>query len=213
MGKWVFGGEEFGKIIEMIYKILINESKENQILIKNALSGRKSDGKRKKVVAGFLSLSMQHHYSISLLVENKLYSSAFALLRPLFDAVYRGTWISLIATDDEIDNFSTNENFKIKPTQKLAKDIDKKINATVFHDVYEQNSSLLHGMTHGGIEQIGHQFDKDGDTIQTTFDDESLFALLYSSNMNLGMILLAFGNVENDELIVNLAHKIMKEDS
>ena len=194
----------------MKYKILIEESKENQILIKNALSGRKSEGKRKKVVAGFLSLSMQHHCSISLLVENKLYSSAFALLRPLFDAVYRGTWISLVATDDEIDNFSTNKNFKFKHTYKLAKDIDKKINSTTFHDVYEQNSPLLHGMTHGGIEQIGRQFDKDGDTIQTTFDNEALFALLNSSNVNLGMILLASGDVEKDELLINLAHKIIK---
>lgn len=98
----------------MKYKILIEESKENQILIKNALSGRKSEGKRKKVVAGFLSLSMQHHHSISLLVENKLYSSAFALL--------------------------------------------------------------------------------------------------HSSNSNLGMILLAFGDVEKDELLINLAHKIIKEE-
>jgi hypothetical protein len=196
----------------MKYKILIEESKENQILIKNALSGRKSEGKRKKVVAGFLSLSMQHHHSISLLVENKLYSSAFALLRPLFDAVYRGTWISLAASDDEIENFSIDKDFEFKNTYKLAKDIDKKINVTTFHDVYKQNSPLLHGMTHGGIEQIGRQFDKDGDTIQTTFDNEALFALLNSSNVSLGMILLAFGDVEEDELLINLAHKIIKEE-
>ena len=67
-------------------------------------------------------------------------------------------------------------------------------------------------MTHGGIEQIGRQFDKDGDTIQTTFDNEALFALLNSSNVSLGMILLAFGDVEEDELLINLAHKIIKEE-
>jgi hypothetical protein len=49
---------------------------------------------------------MEHHHSIVLLCENKLYGSAFALLRSVWEGYVRGEWLWLCATDAEVEDFS-----------------------------------------------------------------------------------------------------------
>jgi len=121
-----------------------------------------------------------------------------------------GTWLTLAATDEEVENFSSDDGFKFKPTYKLAKAIDMKVEGSTFHDVYEENSSLLHGMTHGGIEQIGKQFTDDGTIIQPTFEDTDLVTSLNCANANIGMILLSYSIFQNDKNLTKLAKDIIK---
>lgn len=163
---------------------------------------------RNKVVAGYLSLTIQHFNSIILLIEKKLYSSAFTLLRPIFDTVYRGTWLGIVATDYKINKFM-NGDLSFDNTPSLAQKIDKKIGDTVFFDVYKRNLELLNGLTHSGIEQIGKQFNKKGDKIEQSFKPLEVKALINSACSNLGMILLTFSISQDDKIMEVLAKKII----
>lgn len=195
----------------------IQEAKRIEESINEALAGVKT-GKSTKdiIIAGYLSLAMQHHSSIILLIENNLSSSAAALGRPLLEACYRGTWFELVCDDEIAKKFNEGE-YQLKLTYILAKEIDQYIeqdetndvDTSIFHHIYEQNSSTLHGMTHGGMEQIGRQLSEDGETIISTFSDEALVELLISSNSLLAMTLLAFGKNIDDRTLISIARKLI----
>lgn len=194
----------------MDYISYIKKSKKYETLIFKALDGRTcNSGIREKIVAGYLALSTQHHCSIIALIENQLYSSAYALLRPIIEAVYRGTWLTFVASDEDIEHFTTGLGFKFNPTWKLAKEIDEVIEGETFHTVYNSNAPLLNGMTHGGIEQIGKQFGEDGNFIELNFEDQDVSELLKVSNANVGVILLSYSLFQKDKELTKLAKDII----
>src|ERR1700760_4765221 len=58
---------------------------------------------RSHIVFRFLSICIQHHDTIILLIEQERNpSSAAALLRPLSDVMHRGTWVATCATPEQI---------------------------------------------------------------------------------------------------------------
>jgi hypothetical protein len=58
------------------------------------------------MVIGYVIIAIQHHRAIWLLKDAELYGSAFALVRPVFDAWLRALWINAIATPEEIEEAS-----------------------------------------------------------------------------------------------------------
>jgi hypothetical protein len=61
---------------------------------------------RARVSAACLALAQEHHHAIVLLVEERLYGSAFALVRVAFEAYVRGQWLGNCATDQQVDEFA-----------------------------------------------------------------------------------------------------------
>ncbi len=189
----------------------IQKSKEYAEKIYFALDGRQIDMNNKKelIVTGFLSLSREHHSSIILLVEKGVYSSAFALLRPLFESVYRGLWVSMVATDEELEKIY-NEEYKFSPQLwKYAEDIDEKNETNTFHKRLKQKASFLNGMTHGGIEQLVRQFSQNGNFVQPSFSDSDLRVLLKDINALIGIFLINYSNYQSDNKLEVLGHKIL----
>ena len=195
----------------MIEKFIL-ESNKNLFRIFEILKDKKlkEDDLRERIVAGFLNLSLAHFNSILQLIEMKMYSSAFALLRPLFDSAYRAIWFNLIASDDELKKFSTDTTYKVKETWKLAKEIDKKEGSDTFHKVCDKNLNLLHDMTHGGINQIARQFSENGRFVCATFSEDEIIALLNGAKGLISMILITYNNSQDDDLLKELGNEILK---
>lgn len=61
---------------------------------------------RNRMAGGCLSVSQDHHCAIVLLLGERLYASAFALVRVQYDAYVRGLWLALCATDDDVSAYS-----------------------------------------------------------------------------------------------------------
>jgi hypothetical protein len=61
---------------------------------------------RHRSSAACLSVTQDHQLAITSLIEQGLYSSAFALIRPLFESYVRGLWLAHCASDKELDAFS-----------------------------------------------------------------------------------------------------------
>lgn len=200
----------------MMDKLLLENSKNYNKGINNTLQGRvvKKDNIRQLIVSGFLSLSLSHYSAIILLLEKGIYSSAFALLRPLIDSVYRGLWVSQIANTDELDKIFNTEEYKFKNTYKLVKTIDKENNTNVFYKRYSQVESFLHGMVHGGIEQLTRQFSKNGDFIEPNFAEDDLLNLINHINAHLAIFLLDYNRYQKDNDLETLGKEILniKED-
>ena len=56
---------------------------------------------RSRLSLGLLQLVQEHHASIVILIQHQQYGSAFALLRPLYEAYVRGVWLAQVASDRE----------------------------------------------------------------------------------------------------------------
>lgn len=64
-----------------------------------------SGDKRVKVPGLLFDLTIEHHAGIIHLVYGRMNGSAFALLHAVFEAVVRGAWLQLCATDKELELF------------------------------------------------------------------------------------------------------------
>jgi hypothetical protein len=50
----------------------------------------------------YFGLAIEHHVAIALLIEQGRYSSAYALVRPLYEAALRGYWVAFVARDADV---------------------------------------------------------------------------------------------------------------
>jgi len=55
------------------------------------------------LLAAYVDIALEHHEAIWLLTERKLNGSALAMVRPVFDTMYRALWINRVATDQQIE--------------------------------------------------------------------------------------------------------------
>lgn len=60
---------------------------------------------RNRASAGCFGIAQEHHHAIVLLTHHRLYASSFSLLRVEFEAYIRGLWLSLCASDTEVEEF------------------------------------------------------------------------------------------------------------
>jgi hypothetical protein len=195
----------------MVDEELIKKSKEYVEKIYCILDGRKikKDKLREFIVAGFLSISRDHHCAIISLLEKGIYSSSFALLRPLIDAIYRGLWVSQVASEEEIEKiYSTEYKFETS-TFKYVDKIDKENNTNVFHKRYKQMAPFLHDMTHCGIGQLARQFSENGDFIQSNFSENDLKNLINHINAHIAIFLYDYNRYQTDNELESLAKKIL----
>ncbi|MNX95299.1 hypothetical protein D3C86_1275700 [compost metagenome] len=120
--------------------------------ILDGLSGEKSV--RTAIPGAMFFLGIQYQHSIAVLCRNGLYAGAFALLRPLTEALFRGAWLLFSATDQQLNDFADRGKFpnrdevdrdleKVKPRyKKIREHLDQTYGRT------------LHDFSHGGHQQM-----------------------------------------------------------
>lgn len=60
---------------------------------------------RNRAAGSCLAIAQDHHHAIVLLLEERLFASAFSLVRVAFEAYVRGEWLALCASDLIIEGF------------------------------------------------------------------------------------------------------------
>jgi hypothetical protein len=66
-------------------------------------------GVRVLSAASCFGIAREHHHAIILLLEKGLCASAFALVRPAFEAYIRGAWLAFCANEDMVNRFLQGE--------------------------------------------------------------------------------------------------------
>ncbi len=95
-----------------------------------AVHGYPSD-LRTVLVIGFIAQVIEHHEAILLLIRQGKVGSAFALARAGVEAMYRGLWVNLAATDTEAARFERRDDVGLTMTE-LARAIDTAYEADGF---------------------------------------------------------------------------------
>lgn len=126
----------------------------------------------------FHSTVIEHHRSIILLIESKLFSSACTLVRPLFEAYVKGLWFSHCAKEKDFNALRKDkfqESFGLMITE-----VDKKTGSKLYVPKGHYWNKL-NSFTHSGAALLSKKYNED--SITNNHDDELLKSLLdFSAN-------------------------------
>ncbi len=118
------------------------------------------DDYRTVTVIGFISVLIEHQESVLLLVMHNNVGSASALVRPIVEGAFRGLWINLPATDEEVKKFNEKDKIELG-FGELAAALDTAYGmGDFFQDFKTRTWKHLNSYTHGGMHQIGRRFVK-----------------------------------------------------
>jgi hypothetical protein len=141
--------------------------------------GQCLNDQRSVVAMTLMDLAHDHAQSITILIEERYYSSAAALLRAQYEAFLRGSWVRLCATEEELKWFVQKDALKKEGAKRLldAKQMVRDLESVrdwegSLEDIHEHVRTILNSFTHGGMHQVMARFD--GKSITPTPDFEQL---------------------------------------
>jgi hypothetical protein len=113
---------------------------------------------RSRVALACFAVAQQHHSAMLILLDrpNPLQSTAFALLRPLMEATFRGEWVLHCAKDDQVRNFATGGKQQLDMAS-VIKALEKLNPGSDAHRIlYLNNWKIVSAYTHCFEHQVQH---------------------------------------------------------
>jgi len=110
------------------------------------------------VLIGIIDQMIEHHAAMVLLISHDLVGSAFALTRSIVEGLYRGLWINVGATDEQVERFIKDDEIGMSMGQ-LAEANDENYRALgFFKNLKVRTWDGLNSYTHTGMLQLGRRF-------------------------------------------------------
>ncbi|PHQ25703.1 hypothetical protein CLH62_08845 [Marinobacter guineae] len=150
-------------------------------------------------------LVIEHHLGIAVLARGKIYGSAFALVRSVFEAFVRGVWLRHCATDSEILKYQSdklNLNFGHLVT---AVEAVPGFGDGVLSGLKANSWSAMNSYTHGGALQSGRRFS--GNSVEPNYEAEEIEEVIRLSGT---FALMAFQQIAIEAGRIDLADEAIK---
>ncbi len=135
------------------------------------------DNKRHILFAGLFRVSLTHYHAINTLIEKRIYTSALALVRVLFDSVVRSLYLYYKFNDEDIDKTYEGEAYFPK-TDVMCKKLDKVAEISFFEDIRDRVYFSMCDYTHTGAMQITQNLHESASTIESNFSDKLILDTL-----------------------------------
>jgi hypothetical protein len=149
---------------QLLEHLVYNKSKEGKLAI----------DKNDDLLMGYWSMIFDYGKGVGCLLQNKFYSPAFALFRPIIEALVRAC-VVLVGTPDDVLRIRQDE-FRVN-YKKDGAWIDKALGTgTLLDDFLKGTKELLHSLTHSGTAQLEMRFD--GNEVGAGVSDAQIIALL-----------------------------------
>jgi len=132
-------------------------------------------GDRNVLLIAYWALLFDYHKGILSLLESEFTGAAFALVRPVVEAVVRAHVI-LMGSEEDLVRIQKDE-YKVN-----FKEVGAKIDAAFGLDGFMENflndvtRSALHSYTHSGLLQLGRRFD--GNDVKPNYSDEEIIEVI-----------------------------------
>ena len=139
---------------------------------------------RNRLSAACFHQALEHHEAIVCLVQRKLYGSAFALVRPLFESYVRAIWLGKCANDSDLMRFQKGK--LEKEFKDLVSDVEahEGYNVGVISKVKSSSWRAMNDFTHGGPLQIIRRITKD-EIVANYAEDEVAEAISFAGAIGL----------------------------
>ena len=161
-----------------------------------------SHDKRTQLAGGCFHVSVEHSQAIVVLMHERLYGSALALIRPLFEGFVRGLWLLQVATVEDVDRAGQD----VFPSfSQLIQGLEEPVSGNpggALTMIKAHRWSELCSYTHTGFRQIGARLTTDG--LGCGYEDSQLCdALLWADSIAIMLAMsfryLAKNEIPNDE--------------
>jgi len=154
---------------------------------------------RTVLVIGAADQALEHHEAIWLLSERNLSGSALAMVRLVWDAMFRALWLNACATDEQVEKAASPKDLEWREISvrndirriyfgedpKNAAELDK------LFDEFKELWKILSSYTHSGARQLGRRFTFD--QVKPNYTEHELAQALSASTEALlfcGVLLL-----------------------
>ena len=135
--------------------------------------------------SAFLQDALSHFYSMNILIKNKLYNSAFALVRVFFDTLIRGQYAVYIFNDIDVNKmYLKQENWNFPKTKDMCKQLDEFFKEDIFDKIRTNAYGMMCDYIHIGRNQIARHFNEEKCIIEPNFDSKLIIDTL-TGNYNL----------------------------
>jgi len=162
----------------------LNQAQLFMNFIDEHMNGIKLSGDiRSRVFYSLLHLSLEHFGSIVILVKNRMNGSAYALMRPQYEAVIRALYFQDCASNEEIEKFSSGKD--PKGLFKMLEILDKGLESDSVLNFYQLLKNEMHAFTHGGLEQLNRRYSEE--ELISNFSEEECKKLITLSQTLAGI--------------------------
>lgn len=150
---------------------MFGEQLETTVASKNQLP----TGDRNVLLVAYWALMFDYHKGILILLQSEFSGAAFALVRPVVEAVVRAH-VTLMGSDEDLLSIQKDE-YKVN-----FKEIGAKIDAAFALEGFMENflndvtRNALHSYTHSGILQLGRRFD--GTDVKPNYQDDEIIEVI-----------------------------------
>jgi len=128
-------------------------------------------------------VSLEHHHSIAILVENNRIASAIALVRSEYESYLRGMWLLLCAPEEGLDKLAKgNRSCKFPKIRELITAVESASESgeRLLSRLHDKSYHVLCDYTHTGSLQM--QRWNSVDAIEPTYSPEEIDELIRASN-------------------------------
>ena len=155
-----------------------------------------------RVPGVLFDLCLEHHVGIVHLVTGRMYGSAFALIRPQFEALVRALWLSLCASSEEVNSFVETDQLRLNFGQ-LVEAIEKRndFESKILSGIKGSAWKAMHGYTHGGMHQVARRIKNS--IIEPNFDPNEITEVLKVSGTFALMAILEIGRLTFNERVIS----------
>lgn len=165
---------------------------EIQEFVWHQVHGDLPNSQRIRLFAGFLSVVLEHHDSILLLLHTETnYGSAFALVRPLIETACRAHWMYISASDQQIEKILRGESITYPEAKDMFDKLAARYQTDLFFTAIHESWKTLCGYTHTGKEQLAWRFDQTG-TITPSYSADAINEVLSASTAHVVLLAIVF---------------------
>jgi hypothetical protein len=162
---------------------------------------------RTLLIVGYWALVFDYDKSILALLEKEFYGGAFALLRPMLEAVLRAH-IALAAKPRVLKSLRNDKytvNFK-----EIGLYLDKTYGFGGLFQKIMTTQGPLHSFTHSGTSQLSRRFD--GNDVRPTFSEAEIIEVIGSTTSMIFMVTALATKHLGFEQEWKAAHEIYKDN-
>lgn len=153
---------------------------------------------RNDLVLAYLAIALEHQHAICNLIGLGLFGSALALLRSQLESAFRGLWVNLIATDEQVVAIREKGAEPFPRFKEMAKELDARYGSGGWLSSFVDSWAALNGYTHSGLEQLGRPFRADGN-LAPSYPEEVIAELATTSGtISIGTIVPVFRHFRLD---------------
>lgn len=162
------------------------------------------------LLVGTTTVAFDYHESMFLLIEAGHPTSAFALIRNLFDIIVRSLYVFSHFSEEQVEKYLEDSKFDLPGMKVMCEAIDARFGLDgAFETLRQRTWKTMNSFSHGGGLQLSRQFKSD--EIAPDFTDGEIAEVLNAATSFLMLIvrpLLVQGKLDKE---VEAFEKIWKE--